>query len=325
MNDLSRHFAGCRAVHFAECRAVGGGRALSRKALSTLLMAAAAVSGCGSGSSPTAAVNQPAATTPPPTTAPPSTDTDTVLSLYESAWLQASLTASALEYGTMNYQVRTTGACVFGSGSMGATLDGGPVIAGLLPAESHTFEVTFRDCLVDGLASISLNGTASAVYTSVDLTDVTAMVSTSSIRGTGLALRSSLWDVASEGSGTWRRLTNSGFTTTTYTPAVGSTLVNNLTGNSATFLGGSYSSGQTPPPPGSSASVQQDFANLTVSINGTEYILDGTLQSVYGFVGNQGRHTGEVRITSNGALVARVYGDANSMFSIEVLTGLVPF
>ena len=319
MNDLSRHFAGCRAV---------GGRALSRKALSTLLMAAAAVSGCDSGSSPTAAVNQPAVTTPPPTTAPPSTelDTDTALSLYESAWLQASLTASALEYGTMNYQVRTTGACVFGSGSMLATLDGGPVSAGLLPAESHTFEVTFRDCLIDGLASISLNGTASAVYTSVDLTDVTAMVSTSSIRGTGLALRSSLRDVASEGSGTWRRLTaGSGFTTTTYTPAVGSTLVNNLTGNSATFLGGSYSSGQTPPPPGSSASVQQDFANLTVSINGTEYILDGTLQSVYGFVGNQGRHTGEVRITSNGALVARVYGDANSMFSIEVLTALVPF
>jgi hypothetical protein len=206
-----------------------------------------------------------------------------------------------------------------------ASLDGGPVTAGPLPPASHMFEVTFRDCLVDGLANISLNGTASAVYTSVDMSDVTATVSTTSMRGTGLAFRSGLRDVTSEGSGTWKRvMTGGGLSTTTYTPTVGSTLVNNLTGNSATFLGGSYSSGQTPPPPGSSASVQQDFASLTVAINGTEYTLNGTLQSVYGFVGNEGRHTGEVRITSNGALVARVYGDGGA-FGIEVLSALVPF
>ena len=198
--------------------------------------------------------------------------------------------------------------------------------AGPLPADSHTFEVTFTNCLVDGLASIRLNGTASAAYTGVDLSDVTALVSTSSMRGTALNFRSGLSDVTSEGSGTWRRATtDAGLPTTTYTPTVGSRLVNNLTANSATFAGGSYSSSQTSPPPGSSASVQQDFASLAVAINGTEYTLDGSLQSVYGFVGNQGTHTGEVRITSNGTLVARVYGDANGGFSSEVLSALVPF
>jgi hypothetical protein len=208
---------------------------------------------------------------------------------------------------------------------MRASLDGGSVPAGTLPSGSHTFAVTFTNCLVDGLAGTSLNGTASAVYTGVDMSDVTALVSTSSMRGNGLAFRSGLFDATSDGSGTWRRVTTVAGSTTTYTPTAGSRLVNNLTGNSATFAGGSYSWGYTPPPPGSSASVQQDFANLAVAINGTEYTLDGSLQSVYGFVGSEGRHTGEIRITSNGALVARVYGDANGLFTVEVLSALAPF
>ena len=207
-----------------------------------------------------------------------------------------------------------------------ASLDQGePVSAGILPAGGHTFAVTFTNCLVDGLARTSLNGTASAVYTGVDLSDVTALVSASTMRGTGLAFRSGLDDATSDGSGTWRRAATGAGATTTYTPTAGSRLVNNLTGNSATFAGGSYSWGYTSPPPGSASSGQRDFTNLAVAINGTEYTLNGSLQSVYGFVGNQGRHTGEVRITSNGALVARVYGDADGLFTVEVLSALAPF
>lgn len=308
VKGLSRHFVGCRAI---------GGRGSSRRALLTVLIAAAVVGGCGSESPP----NQPAVATP----AAPALKTDTALSLYESALVHASLTASALEHATIDYTVWTTDYCVLGSGSMLPSLDGGPVTAGSLPAGSHTFAVTFRDCLVDGLAGTSLNGTASAAYTGVDLGDVTALVATNSMRGTALSFRSGLNDVTSDGSGTWRRVTTGAGSTTTYTPTVGSRLVNNLTGNSATFTGGSYSSGYTSPPPGSAASGQQDFVSLAVEINGTEYILNGTLQSVYGFVGNQGRHTGEVRITSNGTLVARVYGDANGLFSAEVLSAMTPF
>jgi hypothetical protein len=208
---------------------------------------------------------------------------------------------------------------------MQALLDGGPVTAGTLPAGSHTFAVTFANCRVDGLVGTSLNGAASAAYTGADLNDVTALVSAKSMRGTALALRSGLDDVTADGSATWRRVKTDAGSTTTYTPTVGSRLVNNLTGNAATFLGGSFSSGHTSPPPGWAASGQQDFASLAVAINGTEYTLNGSLQSLYGFVGNQGRHTGEVRITSNGTLVARVYGDANGLFSIEILGTLVPF
>ena len=154
--------------------------------------------------------------------------------------MHAALTASALEYGTIDYRVWPAGACVFGGGSRLASLDEGSVSAGTLPAGSHTFAVTFTNCLVDGLASTSLNGTASAVYTGVDMSDVTALVSTSPTRGTGLAFRSGLDDATSDGSGTWRRVTTGAGATTTYTPTAGSRLVNNLTGNSATFAGGSF-------------------------------------------------------------------------------------
>jgi hypothetical protein len=267
----------------------------------------------------------PPVSTPPPPTVEPALSSSKALSLYESALVHASLTASALEYATIDYGIWTTDSCVFGSGSMLPSLDGSPAAAGTLPAGSHSFEVKFTNCLVDGLIGTSLNGTASAEYTGIGLSDVTALVSTSSMRGTGLAFRSGLDDVTSDGSGTWRRVITGAGSTTTYAPTVGSRLVNNLTGNSATFEGGSYSSRQTSPPPGSSASVEQQFANLAVAVNGTEYTLDGSLQSVYGFVGNEGSHTGEVRITSNGVLVARVYGDANGQFSVEVLSELTQF
>jgi hypothetical protein len=310
----------CPEFDILGCGAIGG-RDPARHAFLTLLVAAAVVSGCGGGSSPANPVDQPSVNTPPP-----ALDTDTALSLYESAWLHASLTASALEHAAIDYGVWTTDYCVFGSGSMLASLDGGPVTTGALPAGSHTFAVTFSDCLVDGLVGTSLSGTASAEYTSVDLSDVTALVSTTSMRGTLLAFRSGLHDVTSDGSGTWRRVTTgAGLSTTTYVPTVGSRLVNNLTGNSATFAGGSYTNSQVTPPPGASASVEQDFDRLVVAINGTEYTLDGSLQSIYGFVGNQGTHTGEIRITSNGTLVSRVYGDANGLFSVEVLSALPPF
>jgi len=290
------------------------------------IFGAALMAACGGGGYDTATTGSGigGGGSPAPTPAP--LNPGTVLNLYESVELLASLTASALVHATSDYEVWTTGPCVFGSGSLLAALDGGPATREALPAGSHTFAVTFSNCLVDGLVGVTLNGTASAAYTSVDLRDVTALVSANSMRGTLLALRSGLHDVTSDGSGTWRRVTTSAGSTTTYTPNVGSKLVNNLTSNAAAFAGGSYSSGYAlPPPPGASASLRQDFASLAVAVNGTEYILEGNLQSVYGFTGNEARHTGEVRITSNGTLVARIYGDVNGVFRIEVLTALQPF
>lgn len=312
MNRLNRRFVGCSAI---------GRRRHTLHAHLSLLLAATAVGGCGNDSPPQEVMTPPPTTTPPPATAP---DSNTVHSLLESGRVLALLTASALEYGTLDYSVWTTGPCVFGGGSLLASLDGASAPIGPLPAGSHTFAVTFTNCLVDGLVGTNLSGTATAAYTNVALSDVIALVSASSTRGTGLAFRSGLHDVTADGSGTWQRVATGTGSATTFTPTAGSRLVNNLTGNTATFTGGYFSWGYASPPPGSSASGHQDFTGLAVAINGTEYILDGNLQSVYGFNGS-GRHTGEVRITSHGTLVARVYGDANEQLSVEVLTALGPF
>jgi hypothetical protein len=295
----------------------------------TLILPLGAMAACGGGDSGSAQATAPpsppmvAATPPtPPLVAPE--QIGAALRLFESATILASLTASTLYYSTIDYRVWTNGPCAMGGGLLRASLDGGPVASGtILPTGSHTLAVTFADCVVDVLVGTRLSGTASAAYTSVNLSDLSALVSANALRGTGLAFRSDLNDVTSDGSGTWRVVSTGTGATTTYTPSVGSRLINNLTTNTATFMGGSYSSSYTAPPPGYSASAQQSFVNLAVTINGINYVLDGNLQSLYGFGGNRGTHTGDVRITSNQTLMARIYGQGE--LAVEVLNPLVVF
>jgi hypothetical protein len=111
----------------------------------------------------------------------------------------------------------------------------------------------------------------------------------------------------------------SSWTTTTYTPAPGSRLVNNATGNVATFGGGSYSLIPYPPTEGSSGRVESRFDYLRVAINGTDYTLGGSLERAYGFT-----YTGEIRIINNGTLAARICGNIHRALTIEVLVPLVP-
>ena len=95
-------------------------------------------------------------------------------------------------------------------------------------------------------------------------------------------------------------------------------MVNNSTTNVATFGGGSYSMIRYP----GSNRWDQRFDNLKVAINGTEYTLNGSLDTEG--VGSQRTYTGEIRIINNGTLVARIYGDVRNALTIEVLVPLVP-
>ena len=99
------------------------------------------------------------------------------------------------------------------------------------------------------------------------------MVSADSVRGGGLASGqfSDLYDVTADGSAVWTSV-GSSTKTTTYTPAAGSRLVNNSTANLATFGDGSYSVIENPV-----NRVDRRFDNLRVAINGTEYMLHGSL------------------------------------------------
>ncbi|HXG56504.1 MAG TPA: hypothetical protein VNJ03_14095 [Vicinamibacterales bacterium] len=248
------------------------------------------------------------------------------LALVESASLHGALTTSAVSYATEDGKVVwTNGPCADGIGSLQGSLDGGvsPTSGTFLPTGSHTYVVSFTNCVVHHLAGVQLNGVASAAYTTAEWSNLTATVSAVSVRGQGLAWRSELHDVTADGSGSavWTSV-GSSRRTTTYTPAPGSRLVNNSTTNVATFGVGSHSRTHPPPPQGSSR-FEDRFDNLKVAINGTEYTLDGSLDTTTGSNG-QVTYTGEIRITNNGTLMARIYGDARNALTIEVLVPLVP-
>jgi hypothetical protein len=242
--------------------------------------------------------------------------------LFDAASLHAELTTSPISWATEDGKVRwTNGPCDFPEqGSVQASLDGGlsPTSGTFLPTGTHTYEVSFSNCLVDGWAG-ALNGVASAAYNAVEWSSVTATVLADSVRGRGLASLSDLNDVTANGSAVWTRVGSSAITTT-YTPATGSRLVNNLTTNVATFGGGSYSTLRT------SGRVEQRFDDLRVAINSTEYTVNGSLESLETTTGSSGSwtHTGEVRILNNGTLVARIYGDARNALTVEVLVPLLP-
>jgi len=72
--------------------------------------------------------------------------------------------------------------------------------------------------------------------------------------------------------------------------------------------------------------TERRFDNLKVAVNGTDYTLNGSLETTFGSSGPVGTvsHTGEIRIINNGTLVARIYGDDRNALTIEVLVPLVP-
>jgi hypothetical protein len=268
--------------------------------------------------------------TPPPT--PPVPQHTLALRLYESAALHAGLASSPHVWLAYDDQVPGSGPCVLG-GSFQVSLDGAQAPA-VLPTGSHAFAAGFDQCRIDPWGGVWLNGTASSAYTATDLNDLTAQVSANSMRVNLVGYYSDLYDVTADGSGTWTRLragtlwTTNWAETTTYRPSIGSTLTNNETTNVATFGGGVYSSSFSyGPAPGYALLYHDVFDSLAIAIGGTSYTLSGSIDSVIwaGRDGLPNSYTGEVRVTSNGTLVARIFGDGSGALRTEVLTPLAPF
>ena len=295
-------------------------RSLARVVIASLGVSVVTTLGCGQspgGPSPS----------PPPTpgTTQQRSASQLALALFEAASMHAGVTTSPLTWVTgEDGKVRwTNGPCDDPrQGSVQGSLDDGvsPTAGTFLPTGSHMYVVSFSNCLVDGWTG-TLNGVASAAYDAAEWSNVTVTVSADSVRGRYLHFLSDLNDVTADGSAVWTRvgIGSSNTQTQTYTPAPGSRLVNNSTTNVATFGGGSYSEIRYP-----AKGEEQRFDNLKIAINGTEYTLNGSIDTTYGSSGSR-THTGEVRIINNGTLVARIYGDARNALTIEVLVPLVPF
>jgi hypothetical protein len=112
-------------------------------------------------------------TEPSPPQPPSAPQRLAALALFESASLHEGLTTSPLTWATEDGKVVwTNGPCAAGSGSLQGSLDGGlaPTPGTFLPTGSHTYVVSFSNCLVHYLAGIELNGVASAAYSAAEWT-----------------------------------------------------------------------------------------------------------------------------------------------------------
>ena len=113
-----------------------------------------------------------------------------------------------------------------------------------------------------------------------------------------------------------------GETVRTFMPTNGARLTNNATTAVATFGGGTYEVASDRTTSGGSFR----YRDLRVSVNGTPYVLDGTYQ--LGYAGGGAMRligSGEVQITSDSVLVARLLVEADGRPRAEVFKPLMPF
>ena len=287
----------------------------------TVFACAGLAGGCGDGMEMAMPASQPAAPqpmSPQPAPMPPvPTPSPAALALFEAARVHYTMTTAPLMGFDAKGAAPTAwldGRCAMNEGSAQGSLDGrspaasvGPV----LPSGSHTYSVNFLNCRVDGLSGISMMGTATVAYDTIDWRELTARVSAGSIRATGsVAPGGVLADVSATGSATWTLTTSSDARTDTYTPGAGSTVVNNLTTHAITFQGGSLVL-ENRWGPVSFSTFRATFNEVVLALKGVTYVMDGSVQ--ISTTPGLDWGIGEVLISRDGTPIARIFTSGASI------------
>ena len=144
---------------------------------------------------PTAPTPRPTGPTEPAPPQPSASQRLAAFALLEAVNVHQALTTSPLTFATEDGRVVwTNGPCVTylngrpeAYGSLEGSLDGSlsPASGTFLPIGSHTYVVSFSNCLVAYLSGTELTGVASAAYRATDWSNLTATVSADSVRGLG--------------------------------------------------------------------------------------------------------------------------------------------
>jgi len=240
-----------------------------------------------------------------------------VLALYYAAAVHASLAGSMLEsYPPYAQRLRSV-PCAR------VTVDGSAPAMPVLPTGAHTAAAA-PNCDFSGA---TLSGVASMRY---DLqpsdSAMTATITATSMRGAGLLdPHEALGDYNVTADGSWDLTsfrTAAGYSVR-YTPIAGARLVNNRTGGAAVFEGGSLSYEL---PLGWPALERSQYDRLAIRVNGSLYVLDGAHLIGSRDIGNGGAvptGSGEVTVTKDGAVVARLIVNAQGQLGTEVLGPMV--
>jgi hypothetical protein len=290
----------------------------------TLVGTLAACGGSDSGSPTPAPIPAPApAPTPPP--AGPAQHQQVVL-LAESALAFQDMASASTFFATDDEVKVLASAQTCSAGSASSSLDGAAVATGTqLPTGNHVFATVFSGCTV--LTGATLTGTSNMSYsapTSI-LTGVTATSTASALRAVGVTGAGAASDLNGAGSGafSYSEITagNQLTVTSTFAPAGGATLMNNLTGRVLTFNGGEVE--QVYVLEGNNLRrFDLEYRGLTFVVPGAAYVIDGKLIKNFDANGQFTSTAGEATLKVAGTTVARVFFVGNSAMNSEVMGSL---
>jgi hypothetical protein len=269
------------------------------------------------GVEPAPVVAQPREPLPPPLPGPDDRQHMNALALLEAVSVAGALSGGAIQFLSVK---PSSGHCVFLSGSYRLDVDGVPQTS--LLTGNHSFAAEFNECLMDGLVGTQLNGTVAGSYAGLKPNGSYTQTTIVSMRGTQLSFYSDLYAVTGVGSVTSSYLLTDIGLTTMVTPSVGFALTNHETGNVAIFEGGDYRSAYD----WSTQAGHWSLNDLRLVVAGNRYTVDGRLHwRVAPGGGGLLFGLGDVRVSRDGALHARLYGDANGNLRSEILVPLVRF
>jgi hypothetical protein len=233
-----------------------------------------------------------------------------------SGW-ELAMSPSQLTDDTMAALIAPSAACASGSLSQ-ALYDGRAVQGGeaLTAGVEHTLDVSFAQCDVGG-ETLSGRGVMRFSYTRangnirVHGSSTITNLSSSEQKLTGNGTYSF------EGSFDEAQTMSQG----TVTPAAGATLLSQASGLTARIDGGSM--GWSYQESGNTSTMTLKASNLAFTVDGVAYVSSGQLSTTFTAGGLPGG-SGELRLTSGGTLVGRVFYD-NGQLKFEVNGQVKPF
>lgn len=214
------------------------------------------------------------------------------------------------------------------AGAVALTLDGAtPAVGGLLTTGNHTLAGQFTSCdtggaLYDGRSSLALqlttntrNGNATATVTTLRLT-VEDNFGITQVR-----------TVDGQAALTMQTVPDNGVETVTLTllPAAGMTVKEDPTGwNTAFQSGRMLLRSSTRQSDGLPVLTRQEYQELSFTLGGRTYTVDGALQFDFDSIGRPSTASGTVTVSTSGQVVGRVSGTAGGLVTVVDNAALLP-
>lgn len=256
-------------------------------------------------------------------------DTEQKLALLRLLSLAGSLLeagAAPLELVGDDMKSLSSAAVCPGGGSVSGTLNGTALAVGVTLPPSGTLAATFSQCMTDAQARYQGSSSVAYDFSSFEPANGTATATMNNLRithssdftangGVTLAIANSL----ANGDSTFNY---------TITPGANATLRNEASGLLATFNSGSLQTRFVMVVATERLkTLRHQYSAMNFSVGGVAYLAEGFYQLDYNTSGGLPvllGGSGEVRLTSAGALVGRLFATAEGLF-IEVNGTVVPF